>query len=70
MDSRFFQEIRFGNSSEEIETLEESIRDLDIIFQKSGEIAIRLINLFWNTSLTEINPLLDKINFQITKAEL
>ena len=70
MDSSFFQEIRFGNSSEEIETLEESIRDLDIIFQKSGEIAIRLINLFWNTSLTEINPLLDKINFQITKAEL
>ncbi len=47
MDSSFFQEIRFGNSSEEIETLEESIRDLDIIFQKSGEIAIRLINLFW-----------------------
>ena len=70
MDSSFFQEIRFGNSSEEIETLEESIRDLDIIFQKSGEIAIRLINLCWNTSLTEINPLLDKINFQITKAEL
>ena len=46
MDSSFFQEIRFGNSSEEIETLEESIRDLDIIFQKSREIAIRLINLF------------------------